>query len=131
MDGPATAEELKGPGDGFDSWWEQLRRGALELAILLSLSSAARYGLEIIRHLEGSTDLVVAEGTIYPILARLTRDRLLESEWRQEGVHPRKYYRLTDRGRARLAEMTARWEEFAGKMARLIGAARGGRDDAQ
>jgi PadR family transcriptional regulator PadR len=118
-------------GDGFDPWREQVRRGALELAILLVLAPGARYGLEIIRHLEDSTDLVVAEGTIYPILGRLTRDGLLTSEWREEGVHPRKYYRLTERGRARLAEMTSAWEEFSGKMSRLIVAARGGRDDAE
>jgi PadR family transcriptional regulator, regulatory protein PadR len=111
---------------GFDPWLEQMRRGGLELAILLTLSRAPRYGLEIIRHLEAETDLVVAEGTIYPILARLTRDRLLDSQWREEGVHPRKYYRLSPRGRERLREMTAAWEEFTRKMSRLMTAARGG-----
>ncbi len=119
------------PAEGFDTWREQLRRGALELAILLVLVEEPRYGLEIIRHLEASTDLVVAEGTIYPILGRLTRDGLLEAGWRQDGIHPRKYYRLTGRGRERLAEMTGNWEEFAGKMARLIAAARGGRREAE
>ena len=82
-------------------------------------------GLEIIRHLDDSTDLVVTEGTIYPILARLSRDGMLSSEWREDGAHPRKYYRLTARGRRRLTEMTGLWEEFAGKLARLIAAARG------
>ena len=115
----------------FDSWREQLRRGALELAILLAVARERRYGLEIIRHLEESTDLVVAEGTIYPILARLARDGLLESAWREEGVHPRKYYGLTDRGRARLAEMTGSWEDLAGKLSQLIVAARGGRHDTE
>ncbi len=114
----------------FEAWREQLRRGGLELAILLSLAHGARYGLEIIRHLEESTDLVVTEGTIYPILARLSRDGMLASEWREEGVHPRKYYRLTPRGRRRLTDMTGLWEDFAGKLARLIAAARGGSDDA-
>jgi len=117
--------------EGFDAWREQLRRGALELAILLVLARAPRYGLDIIRHLEGATDLVVAEGTVYPILARLTRDRLLESQWRDEGVHPRKYYRLTAHGRLRLAEMTGSWEEFVGKMSLLIADARGGRDETE
>ena len=118
-------------GSAFEGWSEQVRRGALELAILLALSREPRYGLEIIRHLERSTDLVVAEGTIYPILARLTRDRFLESSWREGGVHPRKYYRLTDRGRTRLEEMTRSWEEFTGKMSRLIEEARGGRNEAE
>jgi PadR family transcriptional regulator PadR len=108
-----------------ESWQEQLRRGGLELAILLSVARHPRYGLEIIGHLEAFTDLVVTEGTIYPILARLNRDGWLASEWREEGPHPRKYYRLTDSGRARLASMTDSWRDFAAKLDRLIVAAQG------
>lgn len=112
------------------SWQEQLRRGGLELAILLSLTREVRYGLDIIRHLEGFTDLVVTEGTIYPILARLSRDGLVASEWRETGVHPRKYYGLTPHGRAWLAEMTASWKAFAAKLDRLIAAAEEDGDEA-
>jgi PadR family transcriptional regulator, regulatory protein PadR len=114
-----------------DSWQEQLRRGGLELAILLTVARHPRYGLEIIRHLEAFSDLVVTEGTIYPILARLSRDSWLAAEWREEGSHPRKYYRLTDRGRARMAEMTDLWRDFAAKLDRLIVAARGDGHEAQ
>ena len=114
----------------FDPWLEQVRRGGLELAILLALARAPHYGLEIIRVLADS-GLVVAEGTIYPILARLTRDGLLQSEWREEAAHPRKYYRLTVGGRERLREMTSSWEAFVGKLARLVEAARGGEHGAQ
>jgi PadR family transcriptional regulator, regulatory protein PadR len=118
----------RGGSESERAWLEQVRRGGLELAILLTLAREARYGLEIIRHLESETDLVVAEGTVYPILARLTRDRLLESRWREDGIHPRKYYRLTARGRERLGEMIDAWEAFTGKMSRLTTAARGGND---
>ena len=45
------------------------------------MSTRARYGLEIIRYLQEATDLVVTEGTIYPILARLTKNGLVEAEW--------------------------------------------------
>jgi PadR family transcriptional regulator PadR len=114
-----------------ESWQEQLRRGGLELAILLSVARHPRYGLEIIGHLDAFTDLVVTEGTIYPILARLNRDGWLASEWREEGPHPRKYYRLTDRGRARLAYMTDSWRDFAAKLDRLIVAAQGDGNEAQ
>ena len=69
-----------------DSWTEQLRRGGLELAILLAVAPGTRYGLEIIRHLQEATDLVVGEGTIYPILGRLTRDGLLQAEWQASGL---------------------------------------------
>jgi PadR family transcriptional regulator PadR len=108
---------------GSESWQEQLRRGGLELAILLSLTREPRYGLEIIRHLEEFTDLVVTEGTIYPILARLSRDGLVAADWRDTGVHPRKYYQLTSRGRERLDEMVASWKSFAAKLDRLMSAA--------
>jgi PadR family transcriptional regulator PadR len=120
----ATRYASAADGPGVEAWREQLRRGGLELAILLALSHGPRYGLDIIRHLEGFTDLVVSEGTIYPLLARLSRDGCLDPEWRQEGVHPRKYYRLTAEGRRRLMEMTRLWEDFAEKLARLIAAAR-------
>jgi PadR family transcriptional regulator PadR len=111
----------------LDRWREQIRRGGLELAILVALSGAPRYGLEVIRHLEDASDLVLLEGTVYPILARLTRDGLLKAEWNaEEASHPRKYYRLTDRGRRRLTDMTSEWREFARTIERLIAAAEKG-----
>ena len=109
----------------LENWLEQLRRGTLEMAVLLSVAGGPRYGLEIIRHLEEFTDLVVSEGTIYPILARLTRDGILKAEWvPDEAPHPRKYYRLSDRGRRTLDEMLDHWETFSEKIGRLIRAAR-------
>jgi PadR family transcriptional regulator, regulatory protein PadR len=112
----------------IENWREQLRRGGLELAILSVVAEAPRYGLEIIRHLEESTDLVVTEGTIYPILARLAKDGVLRAEWiADEGPHPRKYYRLTEEGRRVLDEMLLQWDDFTGKIGRLVRAARRGR----
>ncbi len=106
-----------------ETWHEQLRRGTLDLAILLSVASGPRYGLEIIQHLEAFTDLVVAEGTIYPILGRLTREGLLASTWVEgEAPHPRKYYALTRTGGQRLHDMKAAWREYAAKIDRLIAA---------
>jgi PadR family transcriptional regulator PadR len=105
----------------LDNWREQLRRGGLDLAIVLALRHGRRYGLEIIRHLEAFTDLVVTEGTIYPILGRLTREGLLEAEWETgEGPHPRKYYALTAAGRRALDDMVKHWRDFSGKIERLI-----------
>ena len=109
----------------LESWREQLRRGGLDLAILLALAPGRRYGLEIIRYLEEYTDLVVTEGTIYPIFGRLTRDGLVRAEWvTGESPHPRKYYQLTDAGRRQLETMLGHWNAFAGKIARLVRAAR-------
>ena len=103
------------------TWQEQLRRGSLDLAILLTVSAGPRYGLAIIQHLEAFTDLVITEGTIYPILGRLTREALLEATWVEgEAAHPRKYYRLTRSGSRRLDQMKAEWRIFADKINRLM-----------
>ena len=107
-----------------ETWQEQLRRGGLDLAILLTVSAGPRYGLAIIQHLEAFTDLVVTEGTIYPILGRLTRDGLLAAAWVEgEAPHARKYYRLTRAGAKRLATMKTEWRAFAEKIGRLMDAA--------
>ena len=105
----------------IENWQEQLRRGGLDLAILSTIAPGPRYGLEIIRHLEMFTDLVVTEGTIYPILGRLTREGLLSARWNSsEGPHPRKYYQLTVAGRRVLDDMTGHWREFTKKIDRLL-----------
>jgi PadR family transcriptional regulator PadR len=115
-----------------ENWQEQLRRGSLDLAILLTVSAGPRYGLAIIQHLETFSDLIVTEGTIYPILARLTREGLLASQWVEgEAPHPRKYYRLTDRGRTRLQRMKDEWRAFTDKISRLIAAAERARHEPQ
>jgi PadR family transcriptional regulator PadR len=108
----------------LDVWTEQLRRGALEFSVLLAVAPGSRYGLEILRHLKTFSGLVITEGTIYPLLARLTRDAVLHAEWSAtEAAHPRKYYRLTPLGRRRLDEMCDHWQDFSAKIERLIQAA--------
>jgi PadR family transcriptional regulator PadR len=110
-----------------ETWQEQLRRGTLDLAILLTVSAGPRYGLAIIQHLESFTDLVITEGTIYPILGRLTRDGLLDARWVEgEAAHPRKYYTLTRAGAKRLADMKTEWRSFVAKIERLTEAAEHG-----
>ncbi|MGA7155759.1 MAG: PadR family transcriptional regulator [Acidobacteriaceae bacterium] len=95
-------------------WEAQLRKGAVEMAALASLWNGRLYGLEIIRFLEQHSQLVVAEGTIYPILNRLKTEDLLTSEWVEaDAGHPRKYYSLTDAGRQRLRLMASAWNGFA------------------
>lgn len=104
-----------------DRWEAQLRKGALEMAALASLWQGRLYGLEIIRFLEGESQLILSEGTIYPILNRLKAEGLLTSEWVEaEAGHPRKYYALTDAGRRRLMEMSRAWASFAGGLTRLL-----------
>jgi PadR family transcriptional regulator PadR len=106
----------------MDKWEVQLRKGCLELAILGSLWDGKLYGLEILRRLEADSDLVIAEGTVYPLLSRLKAEGLLDSEWVEaEAGHPRKYYRLTAAGRRRAQAMAQMWSRFSASMRGLIG----------
>ena len=105
----------------IDKWEVQLRKGCLELAILAALWEGKLYGLEILRRLESDSDLIVSEGTIYPLLSRLKVLGLLRSEWVEaDAGHPRKYYALTAAGKNRAREMAAMWSRFSSGMDRLL-----------
>jgi PadR family transcriptional regulator PadR len=108
-------------GEQPDRWEAQLRKGALEMAVLASLWRGRLYGLEIIRFLENHSQLILAEGTIYPILGRLRAEGLLTSEWVEaEAGHPRKYYSLTGEGRKRLCLMAEAWVSFSQGLSQLL-----------
>jgi PadR family transcriptional regulator, regulatory protein PadR len=107
--------------ENTDKWEAQMRKGCLEMAVLASLWHGRLYGLEILRVLERDSRLVLAEGTIYPILNRLRAEGLLQSQWVEaEAGHPRKYYELTQGGRDRATHMAETWAEFAGGLRCLI-----------
>lgn len=107
--------------ESAEKWEVQLRKGSLELAILASLWDGRLYGLEILRYLESKAELVVVEGTAYPLLNRLRALGLVESEWvESDQGHPRKYYRLTPAGRQRVVEMSRIWARFSGSMTNLL-----------
>lgn len=107
--------------ESSDKWEIQLRKGCLELAILASLWGNKLYGLEILRRLETDSDLVVSEGTVYPLLSRLKGLGWVKSEWvESDAGHPRKYYALTAAGKQRALEMVATWARFSSSMRRLL-----------
>jgi PadR family transcriptional regulator, regulatory protein PadR len=107
--------------DQMDKWEVQLRKGCLELAILASLWPGKLYGLEILRNLESDAGLELSASTVYPLLARLKAERLVESEWVETNlVHPRKYYRLTPAGRRRAGEMARVWSRFTASLGGLL-----------
>lgn len=117
-----SAKKEDSPASSATEKWEiQLRKGCLELAILGSLWAGKQYGLEILRRLERGSELVVSEGTVYPLLSRLKADGLLESEWVEtESGHPRKYYRLTPTGRRRATQMARLWTRFSASVGELL-----------
>ena len=117
------ARQVISPAESESSerWEAQLRKGCLEMAVLASLWNGRLYGLEILRVLERDSSLVLAEGTIYPILNRLRTEGLVQSEWVEaEAGHPRKYYELTNIGRERAIRMAATWTQFSAGLGRLI-----------
>ena len=91
----------------------QMRKGMLEYCILLLLKQQAAYANDIIQRLR-EAEMIVMEGTLYPLLTRLKKDGLLSYEW-QESTQgpPRKYYKLTTDGQEALIQLNASWEEIA------------------
>ncbi|HVM92753.1 MAG TPA: PadR family transcriptional regulator [Terriglobales bacterium] len=128
IEDPSRGTLLRGepsPGsavrDGAEKWEVQLRKGSLELAILASLWDGRLYGLEILRRLESDSELIVSEGTVYPLLSRLKSLKLVDSEWvESDGGHPRKYYRLTEAGKQWSLAMSRVWHEFSASMTKLL-----------
>jgi PadR family transcriptional regulator, regulatory protein PadR len=107
--------------ESADKWEVQLRKGCLELAILAALWDGKLYGLEILRRLESDSDLIVSEGTVYPLLSRLKALGLVRSEWvESDAGHPRKYYALTATGKERAREMAGMWARFSSSMSKLL-----------
>ena len=105
----------------MDKWEVQLRKGCLELAILASLWPGRLYGLEILRHLEEDAGLALGASTVYPLLARLKAEGLVEAEWVDTDlVHPRKYYELTPAGRRRAVDMAQVWSRFSAGLGGLL-----------
>ncbi len=113
---------MKQATDQYAERWEaQIRKGCLELAILASLWKRRLYGLEILRALEGSASLGLAEGTLYLILSRLKSEGLVDSEWVDaRSGHPRKYYWLTEAGKKRLNQMAQFWTRFSANLDDLL-----------
>lgn len=91
----------------------QMRRGVLEYSILLILASGDEYASSIIQKMK-DVNIIVAEGTIYPLLIRLKKLGLLNYRWEESTQGPpRKYYMITDLGREQLAGLDSAWTELS------------------
>ena len=90
----------------------QMRKGVLELCILSTISEGEIYPSEIIDKLKDS-NLIVKQGTIYPLLMRLKNGELLDYTWKESKQGPpRKYYELSDNGKDFLGELDNSWNEL-------------------
>jgi PadR family transcriptional regulator PadR len=99
----------------------QIRRGVLEYCVLAMLESEERYAFDLVRALADVTGMVTSEGTIYPMLSRLRRDGVVETNWQESpSGPPRRYYRLTAHGRQALKEFREEWVRFREAVDRLL-----------
>src|SRR6266511_4296329 len=107
------------PQDGLIA---QMRRGTLQYCVLALLAREERYGFDLVRALGDVDGMVTSEGTIYPLLSRLRRDRLVETTWRESrSGPPRRYYRLTRAGRTALDGFSHEWSRFRDAVDHFVG----------
>ena len=98
----------------------QMRKGILEFCILLVIKKEKIYASDILKKLK-KVDLLVVEGTLYPLLSRLKNSGLLKYDWEESKVGPpRKYYSLTDKGRETLNHLSKIWGKFHCSICHLL-----------
>ena len=109
---PSTVEQRR----------SQWLKGVLDLCVLARLRSGEAYGYELAKWLEAAGFGEIKGGTLYPLLNRLERDRLVTTVWRMNDQGPdRKYYRITDRGQSELAAAGEAWSDFASVAESILG----------
>ncbi|HEO8418241.1 TPA: PadR family transcriptional regulator [Yersinia enterocolitica] len=97
----------------------QFKKGVLELCVLVLLDKKDRYGYELVQNI--SNQIEISEGSVYPLLRRLTKEEYFTTYLQESTEGPsRKYYKLTDKGRTYLYELIAEWNEFSTGVNQLI-----------
>ena len=105
-------------GDIFELLRLELRRGSLILAVLGHLR-AEHYGYTLRKAL-ADAGVEIDEGALYPMLRRLEQQGLLTSEWREEDKRNKRFYRLSDEGRAVLGRLVAEWRALNTSIADIL-----------
>ena len=97
--------------------------GTVDMLILEVISGGPTYGYEIAQTVLGRSQgyFEITEGSLYPALHRLERQRLLEASWKEADGRERKYYKLTPAGRVALAARKKEWEQFATGVQGVLG----------
>jgi len=106
----------------IERWSKEIKRGAASLAIVAVLDERTAYGYEIVKTLgERASFLQLEQGTVYPLLRRLEKRKLLASEWNYDDpAKPKKYYKLTADGKMALKMMTETWYVLSDELRRLL-----------
>ncbi|MEK4025931.1 PadR family transcriptional regulator [Sporosarcina sp. FSL W7-1283] len=97
----------------------QFKKGVLNLCVLVLLDKQDRYGYELVQKI--SDQISISEGSVYPLLRRLMKEGYFTTYLQESSEGPpRKYYKLTDAGRAYLHEQLAEWRTFTDGVNALI-----------
>ena len=104
----------------FEEAKAQMRRGMLEFCTLLIIFRDKSYASDILKELK-SADLIVVEGTLYPLLNRLRTEGLLDYLWKESpSGPPRKYYVLTPKGKEKLTQFKVTWKSLIESITSLL-----------
>lgn len=97
----------------------QFKKGALELCVLVYTLKKDRYGYELVHSI--SDKIQIAEGTVYPLLRRLTNEGYFATYLSESNEGPpRKYYQLTKAGREYLEQLVQEWKQFSKSVNEII-----------
>jgi PadR family transcriptional regulator, regulatory protein PadR len=98
----------------------QFKKGVLELCVLVVLCRKDYYGYELVQVISKNID--IAEGTIYPLLRRLTKEGYFTTYIQESAEGPaRKYYQISEKGRKYQAELRGEWDKFITGVTVLLG----------
>ena len=98
----------------------QMRKGVLELCVLSVISDQEVYTSDILSELKDA-QLLVVEGTVYPLLTRLKNDGILKYRWEEStSGPPRKYYSLTEQGTEVLTSLKDNWNQLNKSVQQLL-----------
>lgn len=107
------------PVQNADNIKSQMRKGILEYCVLSIISRKDAYASAIISELKES-EMIVVEGTLYPILTRQKNQGLLSYRWEESPQGPpRKYYTITEAGKQTLANLDAAWDELVEQISKI------------
>lgn len=102
-----------------DNAKQQMRKGVLELCILSIIAQEEVYPSDILQRLK-EAELIVVEGTLYPLLTRLKNAGLVEYTWRESASGPpRKYFKITESGAALLGELRQSWQQLVVSVSKI------------
>lgn len=116
----ADSSSIKQETYNVENTLVQMRKGFLEFPVLLLIKAEARYVPDLVQQLKAA-NLLVVEGTLYPLLSRLKRFGLVEYDWKEsKSGPPRKYYAITSTGEAVLAQLETSWSALDSSINTLI-----------